>query len=347
MSVGKDISADEVRLAEASEWFARLREENLPPEAIAAWLEWCAADPENLRAYRGVQEIYALAGDAGVVNWPQPHEVQADRYDGELSVAQWMKSSSSSRRSSWSRWAYTGAAAATLLLAVVVWYGASSWYSNEYVTARGVQRDVHLSDGSDLSLGGASAVRVRFNDRQRAVQLENGEAYFKVAHDPSRPFVVRTRALEITALGTAFTVRSDDAHTVIAVTEGRIEIAPLAGTDMPAHATSALRASAGQQVSYDAHTGKPTVRPSNTASALGWQDGALTYVDEPLSAVLARINRYSSRNVRLADPALGELRFTGTVFETHMEEWASGLERVFPVRVVRGAAGALTIESRD
>jgi transmembrane sensor len=347
MSEHKEMPKDEARLAAATEWFGRLQEENLPPDAIAAWLQWCEADPENLRAYRGVQEIWALAGDAGVVDWPHAQSVVADEYDGDVPVAQWRKqvtpiiSRARWRRSGW-------AAAALILLALATWHWAPLWYSNsttpQYATARGVQRAVQLADGSAVELGGASAVRVAYGEKWREVELEGGEAYFKVARDPARPFVVHTSSLKITALGTAFSVRIDDSRTVIAVTDGRVEIAPLSSTAVSKQTRRVLQAGAGQQFTYDGASHEPAVYPFDTAAALGWQDGALTYVDEPLGAVVARINRYSSYDVRLA-PELGELRFTGTVFEAQLEEWASGLERVFPVRAVVSSDGDITLEA--
>ncbi len=348
MSASAHAHVDEKRMAQATEWFGRLREESLPPETIADWLRWCEEDPDNLRAYRGVQEIWALAGDAGVVDWPHAQSVRADQYEGEVSVEHWRASQLAVAVSN-RRWrpGSLAAVAAALVLAVVAWHWLPRWYSQwstpQYATERGVQRAVQLSDGSAVRLGGASTIRVDFAEHKREIRLGGGEAYFEVARDPARPFVVRTPTLRITALGTAFTVRADDVRTVVAVTDGRVEIAPSAVPSAASRGPQVLRAEAGQQIAYDARSFEPIVLPSDTATALGWQGGALTYVDEPLRAVVARLNRYSNRDVQLADGTLGELRFTGTVFETQIEEWARGLERVFPVRAVVRPEGGITI----
>ena len=98
-------------------------------------------------------------------------------------------------------------------------------------------------------------------------------------------------------------------------------------------------------MTYDSRSSKPIMRSSDAAAVLGWQGGSLTYVDEPLRVVVARINRYSNHNVRLDDPALGELHFTGTVFQTQVEEWALGLQRVFPIHAVVQTDGSIALTS--
>ncbi len=377
------MSAEGKRLAQASEWFTRLREEPVSSETVEQWLHWCSAHPENFRTYKEVQEIWSLARDAGVAEWPDPQAVKQDAYVGDQPVSEWLrqdqrfmaaeleyKASAATRRSTSLRsWAtYAMAAAATVLLVLGMWRYSVPWMearaSNVYSAERGAQRRIRLEDGSLVTLGGASRVRVDYSEARRNIRLESGEAYFEVERDASRPFVVTSANLRVTAIGTAFTVRADDARTVVSVTEGVVEVAtitpeksgsrsvPLDQGDgarmigMEQAASAVLRAKAGEGVAYGARMEAPMVLASTPSMAIGWQSGALIHVDEPLRSVVARINRYSKKEVVLADERLGELRFTGTVFENQVEEWAIGLERVFPIRAVEGSDGTLILEER-
>src|SRR5262249_9940655 len=114
--------------------------------------------------------------------------------------------------------------AATLVLAIAV--GAVSHFNrNTYSTSVGATTAVPLRDGSKVILNTASEIRVVVTDVERAVHLEAGEAYFEVAKDRKRPFVVIAGAQRITALGTAFSVRRvahDDVRVV--VTDGLVAV---------------------------------------------------------------------------------------------------------------------------
>jgi transmembrane sensor len=237
--------------------------------------------------------------------------------------------------------------AAALAVGIGLWAFSDIWLpapnSGTFSTDRGDQRTVSLGDGTRMTLGGASTVRVEFQDQRRDVSMERGEVFFKVARDRARPFTVKSRDLLVTAVGTAFTVRADDLRSVVAVTEGIVDVVPVRET--PGGSATSLRARAGEQVIYDASREVSAIQPSDDAIAIGWQDGALTSIDEPLRDVVTRVNRYAKRQVLVAGD-IAELRFTGTVLEEQIPEWAAGLERVFPVRVIEQADGSLRLESR-
>jgi transmembrane sensor len=76
-----------------------------------------------------------------------------------------------------------------------------------------------------------------------------------------------------------------------------------------------------------------------------WRDGLLQYRDEPLRSVVADVTRYSEHDIVIADPAVAELRVTGTVFANDVESWLQSLEAALPVRAVRAPAGAVRWES--
>jgi len=108
------------------------------------------------------------------------------------------------------------------------------WFADQYRTAIGEQRLVRLSDGTRVSLNSDSQVVVDYDTVQRRVRLKRGEAFFEVAKDMERPFIVSAGAREVTALGTAFVVRYEEGRTAVTLVEGKVAvtsagIAPLGG----------------------------------------------------------------------------------------------------------------------
>src|SRR5690606_17059020 len=97
------------------------------------------------------------------------------------------------------------------------------------------------------------------------------------------------------------------------------------------NSTGSVRANAGQQVSVDLAGGARIVQLTDVPVTRDWQEGMLSFVDEPLRAVVDRVNRYSADKIALDDATVGELRFTGTVRYDEIVEWARGLDRVFPI----------------
>ncbi|HYE37039.1 FecR family protein [Methylocaldum sp.] len=93
----------------------------------------------------------------------------------------------------------------------------------DFRTAKGEIRAVLLPDGSRATLNADSAVALRFEDSVRRIELLRGEAFFEVAKDTARPFVVASGEGETKAVGTTFTVRQSKEKTEVAMLEGVVE----------------------------------------------------------------------------------------------------------------------------
>lgn len=117
----------------------------------------------------------------------------------------------------WPRWALAASAAIAL---VVVLLGSRNIQDSGY----GQLSSVTMADGSRIELNSDSRIRISESDTIRQVELLEGEAYFIVAHDPQRPFVVLSKGRRITAVGTQFNVRTRGESTRVGVTEGRVVV---------------------------------------------------------------------------------------------------------------------------
>lgn len=294
----------------AAQWWTRLREADPSEATIAQWLAWMDEDERHVQAFEDVSRLAQRLG-------------RLDVHAREDVVVEFARPVG--RRVRWPVWA--GAVAASLLVAVLGAGLLDRAYRPKpepYASEVGQNRDLALPDGTRIALGGATAIVARYADDLRKVELREGEAFFTVTHE-RRPFEVSAGPVRILDLGTAFNVRRTGDLVAVAVTEGRVRVTPPGGQ-------GALEAGVGQQVLYDPAAGL-RLGPIAVEDATAWRGRRLEFVNEPLSVVVANINRYSRRPVQIADPRVGALTFTGTVRVDAIDRWVEALPRVFPVQV--------------
>jgi transmembrane sensor len=221
-----------------------------------------------------------------------------------------------------------------------------------YETAIGEQRTVTLSDGSTLSLNARSKVVVKYDEARRAVDLVEGQALFKVASNPQRPFIVRSDSAAIRAVGTQFDVSRRLNKTVVTVVEGRVAVSetgsrgggvltPRADSVEPPVATFV---SAGEQVIATASE-VTTVQRADIAAATAWTDGKLVFRALPLAEVIDEFNRHTPRRFVLEDPQLGDIRISGIFSFTDTAQLTDFLRERFGV-VVRETDGEIRLAHR-
>jgi transmembrane sensor len=239
-----------------------------------------------------------------------------------------------------------GVAAATLLVVVGWLFAVSRWET--YVTAVGEQRTVQLGDGSLVQLNARSKLTVRLSDARREVRLLEGEAFFKVSRDTSRPFTVETDRAVVRVLGTQFNVDRHLRDTRVAVLEGTVWVTPTQVVQPVKRSPDSQRPaeekelsatlSAGEQVRI-ASTGIVARSKANTADAFAWRERHLVFSDSTLEEIATEFNRYNRRQqLVIDDEALRDERFGGT-FEA--DEPAALIE------FLRRTPGLLVIDEGD
>lgn len=177
-------------------------------------------------------------------------------------------------------------------------------------TTVGQRAEVSLADGSTVMLNTDSELKVAFDEGRRRVELVRGQAWFEVAKDPSRPFVVMAAGQEITALGTAFDVRIDRDRLEVMLVEGRVRVA------RPAPEGQAPQSAGGvvllpQQMLVMREDDLAVRKLSDTSPVESWRNGFLVFDDQPLSEAVDEFNRYAARPIRVADSETGAIRISG------------------------------------
>lgn len=200
------------------------------------------------------------------------------------------------------------------------------------------QRLFPMPDGSKATLAPGSALDLAYTAGERRARLVRGQAYFDVAHDAARPFVVEAEGRLVTALGTRFDVRSDSQGLRVTLLEGSVRVDEPGAS--PAQAAVVLRP--GQELLVA--PGKPeVVRQADTASAETWREARLVFDDKPLSEVVAQLNRYAVLQLVIDDPRVAALRITGQFRAGDNARFARGLAKLYPVRAVPDGPGRLKL----
>jgi len=180
-----------------------------------------------------------------------------------------------------------------------------------YETSVGEQRTVQLEDGSVMSINAQSRAVVTLTKEARYVLL-TGEAEFKVSHDESRPFLVKSGEVVATAIGTQFNVRSYPSGTTVSVLEGTVGVG--AWKNAPATETSpdySVVLPAGKEVHMDRSGAVRAVEDADPAGVLSWQQRLLVFRGNTLEDMIAEFNRWNHRKIRLAGRIDPERRYDG------------------------------------
>ncbi|WP_340265223.1 FecR family protein [Sphingobium mellinum] len=180
---------------------------------------------------------------------------------------------------------------------------------DEIRTDIGEVRRVPLADGSVAVLNTASRLAVALQPKQRAIELKEGEAWFQVAHDKSRPFVVKAGTVRVRAVGTAFAVRRRAEGADVLVTEGVVE------TWIEGQEGSIRRLVAGSRsyVADGVEPAKSTVEnmPQELERTLAWRGGEIVLDGQTVAYAVSELNRYNRQRIIIGDVSIGQERLVG------------------------------------
>ncbi len=289
---------------EARAWFVRFEEGGVRETDIASFERWRGQSAVHEEAYRRVSQFW---GDLDVAE-------KFLNYAESGVVIQSLQEHIRSRKIDLvRRICISGIAASFVLIACIgaFHYGLipSRPFTAEYATVIGEQRVIDLEDGSRINLNTNSAVIISYSQEGRAINLTKGEAYFEVASDKRRPFVVQTKKGFVTAVGTAFFVGLRAEKLDVAVAEGRVALGavesdPLGslGKDISFKAEpGVIEVSAGQAAVIDQGVEAVSVITKESMNrVLDWRDGQLNFDGETLEEVVNEVSRYADLKIEIS-----------------------------------------------
>jgi len=366
-----DIPTEQMH-ADLAAWFVRRRGPGWTAEDEAALEVWLSAVPaseaasgagssrphqsaapgtargENtrLRAWRQWEADWALMEELPASSADRLRAmVQADRLRSSGATSP----ESPLRTTYRHRWLQGLALAGVAAMALFAgWMGWQSWqaqplYQQVVSSARGQQLRASLPDGSTLELDTATTLRVSFFRHRRDVQLIEGQASFAVTSDSARPFSVTADRVQVTVVGTRFNVRLTPQvpgreGVEVKVEEGRVRVTrPSASA--AASQSEGFELVGGTQAIFDRANEQPALGQAPPADTPTWRNPRLSFNNVPLAQALAEMDRYAPLDITAVDPAVAQLRLTGTFDPRDAATTRRLLASALPVRLEKTAQG--------
>lgn len=322
----------------ATDWFVRLQGD-AGLEDWTAFQAWLEANPAHAAAYQAVESLWVDLEDVANEAAPVPVNVLAPvklaapvLTDNVVPLRRAAAPPRPARRWMWA--GVASAAAAAVVVAVLPQLTRPTF--TDYTTRRGEIREVALADGSRLTLGGATTLRVRLTRAERDVTLVDGEASFDVAHLENRPFVVAVADREVRVLGTEFNILSHDDRLAVTVRRGLVSVS--GGQD------GAVRLAKGQQLVHASGAAASLVRTTDPDAAFAWRSGKLVYRETPLAEVVADLNRYVATPIRV-DPSAASVKVSGVLLVDEEAAMIRRLELFAPI-VSQRSGGEIVLKAK-
>jgi transmembrane sensor len=318
---------------QAADWFLAHRDGSLGTGGRQAFDEWLLASPVHVEEYLGVALI-AQALPTAADDPDSPLEAILERAgtvdEAEVRLLRANISEPNAipeRRPVWNRWKFAVAALLIVVIGGFLWWNPDRPALQRYATAHGEQKTWRLADNSVLRLNTDSAVTVRYRPAERLIEIDRGQAFFEVAHEPTRRFRVVAGATNIVAVGTQFDVYRDRASTVVTVVEGQVTVAPDSTLSRTLHVT------AGGQVRVTAGTLPDRTTPVDAERSTAWLRRQIAFDQESLGAVAAEFNRYGAVPIKIETASLNTLMISGVFAADDTETFLAFLRTLDDVTV--------------
>jgi transmembrane sensor len=194
-----------------------------------------------------------------------------------------------------------------------------------------------LEDGSLIELNRGAQVAVLYSAGERRVRLEHGEASFRVAKNPERPFIVSAGGVEVRAVGTEFNVRLAAAALEVVVTQGKVRLDTPAGSGAaPTQEFLESGQAATVTLTEPAPPRVARLDESGLEQAIAWRPRLLDFPDTRLDEIVAEFNRRNAPlRLVLADAELSGLRVSASLRSDNVEGFIRLLEGGFAVAAER------------
>jgi transmembrane sensor len=328
---------------EAAEWFARMKDPDVPLDDRQHFLRWLKQSQVHVAEYL---RIASIDGDVRAARLTfaftgEPPSNVVPLFAGE-------GAGSSASKAGSLRWKIAAAIAVCVVATLLSLGVGTAWHERSIETELGEWKTVTLADGSELQLGPDTRLTLDIGDAQRALTLVRGEAFFKVAKDTKRPFRVQANAFAVRAVGTEFAISSRKDELIVTVREGTVRVArngksakSRASDDEPLELGVPI--TADYQLRIVADNWPVTPSRIDVRYALAWRDKQLMFkTGDTLADAVEEFNRRNKVKLRL-DPRAGSLPVRGSFDATDPVAFAQTVDKSSHVAVQRLAADTLLI----
>jgi transmembrane sensor len=305
---------------QAAEWLLRWHCGDLSIADRYEYLQWLKTSPVHIAEMLRMCRLYSWLDSAKLKLFVTNEDTFSNVVELAPREREAKKARGPSRAKLW-RVSIAAGIAALGLTAVLGLAAKLVWFDHTFQTYASEWRSMPLSDGSSITAAPHTRLRHDIGDKQRLIKLEEGKVVFRVAKDPSRPFLVEAGGLVIRATGTQFGVESRDEDVTVTMREGTVIVTPAA--DSEANFASVSLA-ADDQLTVSG-SGRPRVSHVAAQRELQWERGLLVFGDgDTIGDAIAQFNDYndikividertSARPMRGTFDAIDPLSFADTV----------------------------------
>ncbi|HWT97729.1 MAG TPA: FecR domain-containing protein [Terriglobales bacterium] len=313
-------------LAEARHWYVRLQDDAVTQVERRAFARWLTADADHRRAWdtlmdqlRHLEHDLAAAAPLLAARYPMgtPGTISPASAAAIATVIPFPQRLA--RRQA----LRLAAAVGTVLLGggLLVRHLADG---DDFQTGPAERRQVQLADGSAIEIGSDTDLAVNFTTEERLIRLHGGDAFFAVAADAARPFIVQAGDVRVQALGTQFSLRARDETLDITVREHAVAVA------VPGEPTRRVAAGEGMRVTAGR---MGAIAPVDLDVAEAWRQDRMVFTDAALADVVAEIERYRHGQIIITDQALAALRVSGSFRADDTDAALRIIAAALPVRI--------------
>ncbi len=283
---------------------------------------WVIAAPENKEQFNAWKRAWTLANIKDMQSTVDVNRkwqaIEGQLKEGDKVVQLKPKRSK--------QWLFRIAAAALVVLAAALWW---LWPEGStppvIVASESEVMEEAFDDGTQISLNQFSTATYEDDDSGiRRVNLK-GDAFFDVAHDKKRPFIINTQSIDIEVLGTSFYVDSREELDQIKVIVSTGTVAVRAGEQE-------IILTKDEMGIYDKNNGELSKKANDDSNFMAWKNNVLVYDGTGLDQVVYDLNRTFHKNIKLADPVLANCPLSTTFDQKSLESILIILESTFHLK---------------
>jgi len=298
-------------------WVARLRSETVGEADLAGFADWLNASKNHQQAWDNAMETWEMLGV--VSHLPVDPLLAADNQ--------------SKPNNSWFSHLFSGfwkpmttlGASALVAMSLFMMVQEDRQY---YYSAVGEYQQITLQDGSIVELNTDSSIAVSMGESSRDIELLKGEAFFTVASDKSKPFVVSVGEARVQALGTAFNIyRQSEQQAMVSVVEGVVRVSEVSGSATAAPESKMLLAN--DVVLVDESSGLSELQASNIERATAWRSGQILFDKASVHEAIVILNRYLEHKIVVASNTSSEHRVSGIFSIREQHETLNAVAQAF------------------
>ena len=180
---------------------------------------------------------------------------------------------------------------------------------NTLIVPKGGEYSLVLSDGTRLFVNSMSKLvfPVNFSGKRREVTLIEGEAYFEVAKDKSKPFIVTVKGVQVEVLGTSFNIKAyaEDHYTYTTLVEGKVKLNPF---DQPSNVKFI---EPDQQAVFNPASSGIVIQDVDAKQIVQWTTGKYSFTNQTLDEIMRTLSRWYDFEYTFDDESLKTVRFEG------------------------------------